>query len=152
MTTTAIDKFDQYKADLNNIRNADEAYRLLQAQGVALADNDVDGIIQREIIDDKSKILGMPFVILSWDFHEGDFGDFVSALVIFPNDEKIYVLNDGSTGIFKQLQEITRNREENGHPFPQAGRRVDKGLRVSDYDYTDEKGKTAPAKTYYLAF
>ena len=47
---------------------------------------------------------------------------------------------------------LTEARKAAGHPTPQAGRMVRKGLSRSDYKRLDEKGKEQDATTYYLAY
>jgi len=98
-----------------------------------------------EVLDTKEKgrLVGVPFIVLDWDFHEGDNGDFVSLQVITNANEKL-IINDGSTGIFKQMWEINAAGEARAI-F------VKKGLRRSDYEYTDrETGAKKPATTFYL--
>lgn len=88
----------------------------------------------------KVQLVGVNFAIVTWRFAEGDNGDFASMLVITDKGDKL-IVNDGSSGIFRQLQGL-------GRPRPLL---VPGGLRVSEYDYTDERtGKTSKAQTFYL--
>lgn len=92
---------------------------------------------------EKGRLVGVPFIILDWQFNEGDNGQFVSLRVITQANEKL-VINDGSTGIYRQLMEIADTGEERA-VF------CKRGLRVSNYDYTDPKTQEKkPASTYYL--
>lgn len=104
-----------------------------------------------EVLEDKDKLLKTPFVILEFTFSQGEMGEFVSAPLVTEDGRK-YILNDGSTGICKQLRDV-RDRRIAQNIFPaQQGVAVKKGLRVSSYKYTDPTtGKETPAKTYYLA-
>ena len=102
------------------------------------------------ILRDKSQIAGKPFVALQWKFHQGTYGEFVSALIVTEAGEKA-VLNDGSVGICEQLRMVTESRIRNGVANHQSGLIVRNGLRRSDYSYTDEKGNEIPATTWYLA-
>ncbi len=117
--------------------------------GVDVASVD-DGIISLEVVD-KETLIGKPFLMESWRFNDaGKFGTFVSV-VAMDKDGNRFVFNDGSTGVAVQLAELSTYREAHGHPLPYAGRMVKHGLRVSEYDYTDENtGKVTPAKTFYL--
>ncbi len=92
--------------------------------------------------NEKGRLVGVPFIILDWNFNEGDFGDFVSLRVITQANERL-VLNDGSTGIRDQMREIAESGETRAIY-------VKKGLRRSDYEYTDKDGTKKPATTFYL--
>lgn len=91
---------------------------------------------------EKGRLVGVPLIVLDWTFNDGDNGEFVSARVITKPGERL-VINDGSTGICQQLRELEM-REETRAIF------CKRGLRVSEYDYTDKDGTKRPAKTFYL--
>lgn len=94
------------------------------------------------ILDDKDKLVAVPFIVIDWEFHKGDFGEFVTVKVMtFAGDK--FLLNDGSTGIAAQLRETY---DEKGAVVPF---RCMKGLRRSDYEKVVD-GKTIPASTYYI--
>lgn len=103
------------------------------------------------VLADKSALVGVPFVIMEWRFNAGDFdGGFVSAACVTQDGRKV-IINDGSTGIRDQLLMVTTQRVAQGNEAPQNGLVVYGGLTVSNYTYTDEKGKQIPATTYYLS-
>ena len=111
-------------------------------------------------------IVGVPMMIVNYRFHEGDNGPFVSAVGITKNPVTVegietskVVINDGSTGIFSQLQNIELQRVADGtdeiRPLY-----CPKGLRKSEYERKDadgapilneRTGKPERATTYYLA-
>ena len=91
---------------------------------------------------DKDRLLGVSFIILSMDFNVGDQGPFVSFLCVTENGGK-FIVNDGSTGIYKTLDEYSLR---GGKP---GGLLVNGGLRKSEYDKEIE-GKMTKAVTYYL--
>lgn len=97
------------------------------------------------ILEDKDKLIGVPFVILSWTLNEGGkFGGFVTLYVLTENNER-YIVNDGSTGIRDQLMRYT---DETGIDSMLVCRH---GLRVSVYDKELPNGVTiSDAKTYYI--
>lgn len=111
---------------------------------------------------DNEQLLGLPFVILSWRFNEGSYGErgFVSAEIVTKHNEKL-ILNDGSTGICAQLRTVSDQRLQRGHAHPYAGLICPKGLTVSRYFYhaqtgeisrvAKEGGDWSPASTYYLS-
>jgi len=99
--------------------------------------------------DQKRRLVGVPLLFLFWGFNKGDQGDFVSAHVVQTDMRGQvvgkFIINDGSTGILNQLREYT-NRTGS-----MQGLFAPKGLRASDYTYTDEKtGEDKPATTFYI--
>lgn len=92
--------------------------------------------------NEKGRLVGVPFIILDWNFWEGDFGEAVTLKVITNANEKFRV-NDGSTGIRDQMKAIAEKGE-------QRAIYVKKGLRRSDYEYQDKDGSKKPATTFYL--
>lgn len=99
--------------------------------------------------DDKTRLEGIPLVIISWRFvvtDVGDSGEFVSAMLVTERGDK-YIVNDGSTGIYRQLREYTDTTGKTGALL------VRRGLRRSDYETEIEvngKKKTIEGTTYYL--
>lgn len=99
------------------------------------------------VLEDKSRLIGTEMMVVRYGEHESDKGSkgtFATLHIITRAGEK-YIVNDGSTGIQDQCAEI---KEKFGKVAPLY---VAKGLRVSEYDYTDPNtGKTSKARTYYL--
>lgn len=91
---------------------------------------------------DKDRLIGTAFIVLSMDFNDGDQGAFVSFLAVTEDGAK-YVVNDGSTGIYKQLEEYAMR---GGKPH---GLLVNGGLRKSEYE-KEVEGRMTKAVTYYL--
>lgn len=108
--------------------------------------------------EDKEELVGVPMLLIDWRFISGDMGDFVSiraaARMENANSEhalRKIIINDGSTGIMRQLRDFTSKTGK------AAGMVVKRGLRISDYevDQIDPKtgqptGRKIPARTYYL--
>lgn len=143
-------------SDLRSIKSASDVQALFDKVGA-----DVEAFSDYgsgfTILQDKTRLVGVKFVILEWRFTpSAKFGgDFVSMAVVTESGEK-WIVNDGSTGISAQLRAITDERIANGRPNPQMALRVDGGLRKSTYsqEYTDDKTgeiKTREATTFYLA-
>lgn len=105
-----------------------------------------------DILDNKDRIVGVPFVILEWRFTESkQYGQtFVSAVCVDEKDNK-FIVNDGSTGIYSQLRMVTDKRLSEKRAYPQTGLVCRKGLRKSEYTVENEDGKNIEAATYYLA-
>lgn len=94
--------------------------------------------------EERNKLIKQPFLIVRWDFYDGDYGEFVSCRLITPDNER-YILNDGSTGIYAQLKLLTDEKGMRGMLL------CKKGLRVSTYDKELDNGKVIKdARTYYL--
>ena len=102
-----------------------------------------------ELIKDKGRLVGIPFIILQWAFHESsDFEDniFVSCEILTKHRER-FVINDGTKGgIRDQLLNVSNTTGAfNYFVCPH-------GLTVSEYEVEDsETGKTKKAKSYYLS-
>lgn len=137
---------------LLNIDSFDAAVALVQAEfgGELVAAEETLGngfVILNG--DSKNVLCGVPLVFMGWNFNMGDNGEFVSAQVVarMPGGGMLKaIVNDGSTGIYKQLSEFTsRNNGRMG------GMTARGGLTRSDYTYVDDKtGETKPATTYYI--
>jgi len=97
---------------------------------------------------DKNKLVGIQFLCVSWQFSISERikdKEFVTVRIMTKNGDKV-ILNDGSQGIYKQLRDYT-----NSHAGRQIGLMVHKGLRLSEYDYTDPNtGEVSRVSTYYL--
>lgn len=91
--------------------------------------------------DDKSVFVGVPFLVLDWRFitDEKSGREYVNVLVMNKDGDKAR-FNDGSTGVYAQLREITDR-------VGKVGLEVRGGLRRSDY----VKEGVGEATTYYLA-
>ena len=92
-----------------------------------------------EVVE-KEQLVGVEMILLEWRFNSGDFGPFVSVTAMTKDNRKL-VFNDGSTGIFSQLEEIA-DTGKTGNIY------LRKGLRKSTYDNPQGEGKST---TYYLA-
>jgi len=127
---SAVDKMDleQYQAWL-----ASESINLVEFKG-----GDWD------LVGSKDELIGVPFVIARIRFNTNDNDEvtFVSVCA-YTKDRKV-VFNDGSTGIFEQLSAyVSKHDRTTAISCP-------KGLRVSRYEYVNDKGVTTPAATYYI--
>lgn len=147
----ALDVFDA--SMLDKFASIEEAFAYAESLGFSAADNDADGVKSLDIITDKDQLINVPFLIVEWRFHnstkfEGEF----CSLEIMDKDGNRAIVNDGSTGICKQLRELSAHRVENEHAAPNALRMVAGGLSRSDYETEDAAGKTIQASTYYLKF
>jgi len=101
-------------------------------------------------LDDKSRLINVPFFARKWWFTEGDMGEFavvqcvLSRPIMTPTGETSKVIvTDGSTGIHSQLRETTKRTGKT------TGLLVRNGLRVSQYTADTEEGPKN-AETFYL--
>lgn len=153
----------QYDNDaLLDIRTWEDAVKLAQetlgAEVITSADQEIgDGFALLENSKDKRQLVNVPIFLMGWDFHLGDFGEFVSVRVIVAPTEKGQSvrklrINDGSDGVYRQLSEYTRKTNRMG------GLLVNRGLRASDYYFNADTRETrntpadgfTPATTFYL--
>jgi hypothetical protein len=97
------------------------------------------------VLEDKARLLNLGFIIVKFGTHESEKngGEFSTLHVVTDTKEK-WIVNDGSTGIHAQMTEL---KEKLGSVCPLF---VPRGLRVSEYDYENDKGETSRARTYYL--
>lgn len=132
-STKDIEQFNAGKFDddaLRNITTAEDAIKL-----AAQMYGEVDSIAELELGngfvllgDNKDRLIGVPFLILTGQLHLGDFGEFASLmLVTMDGSNARIILNDGSTGICDQYKEMTQRKGRAG------GFTVPKGLRKSEY-------------------
>jgi hypothetical protein len=112
---------------------------------------------------DKSPLLNVPFIIRAVKFQEeknpdGSVSEYVNIWCI-TEDDKLYRVTDGSTGIFTQIKRLVEKRIEEGHPTPYNYFAIVNGLRVSKFGVTAD-GTAVPlgdsrqkseAETFYLA-
>lgn len=164
MTSTEVFKSVSITDDaLASIKSFDDAVALLNAQfGTESAESISDYGTGFTLITDKNVLIGIPFLIVQWRFNEGDYSsEFVSAELVTQAGDKI-ILNDGSTGIYRQLRGVTDQRIKAGKTAnAYAGLAVPKGLTRTDYWFNEDTKETSskpqtgkgwgPAKTYYLA-
>jgi hypothetical protein len=133
--------------DLADVDTFEEAFQRMADAGLT-----PHVVNQFDLIKDKDALLGIPFLILDFGFHAGDYGDdgFVSVSAITDKNRKV-VFTDGSGGIRAQL----RGLHEKGIL---SGIICKAGLRKSDYFVNEKTGETSntqekgmiPASTYYL--
>lgn len=141
-----VEKTPAYSVEeLAGISSFEEALNLATekhgAESVARASEQIgDGF---KLLENKDQLCGVPMLIMAWDFHMGDHGEFVSAKVVTKDNNK-FIVNDGSSGLRDQLMAYSAKTGSQTNLF------CDKGLRRSDYKYTDEDGTEKPATTYYL--
>lgn len=134
---------------LSDVKTVDDAFRVLESAGMSTASIDDFGS-GFTLVEDKQALVGAEMLLLQWRFNGGDFGDFVSVTAVTRDGRRV-IFNDGSTGIMAQLAGVTRKRDKAGEVNPQAGLLCPRGLRKSEYTYTDDKGQSRPAQTFYLA-
>lgn len=145
-TAVAIPKFSD--ADLRAISTFDDAMALVAEtfgqENIFTADQVIGNGFRVLSKNEKDRLIGVECMFLSWRFNPGKFADeFVTALIVTRAGEK-YLMNDGSSGICKQLQQVTETTGREG------GMYVRNGLSRSDYEYEDENGEMKPASTYYI--
>jgi len=142
-------------SELNQVSSIEDAIR-------ALGVTDPSGLSWDAspwtLLTDKNQLVGRAFLAVQWKFHQSKEyvgSEYVSVYVITQdslNGETHFVINDGSTGIARQLRDLTDSRLEAGHRTPYSGALVKGGLKLSEYERTDEKGTViGKGKTYYLS-
>ncbi len=142
---------------LRDVKTYGDALSLLQEVNVTLISTKDLGI-GFDILKNKDQLIDVPFVILDSVLNKGENGFFVSLYVVTEKGDKL-IMNDGSTGIRKQVVEfyqllnnVTLDPASAVGTHLLQGVQVPSGLTRSDYTYTDEKtGEAKSATTYYLS-
>lgn len=126
--------------DLRAISSIDDAIALVQAQLGATVYDATEAIGDGfTMLDDKDRLLSIPFFAVSWTFAPGDFGaEYLIMRVVTDRGEK-YVVTDGGTGLCDQVRSFTERTGSTN------GLLVRRGLRKSEYDNEFGHGVT-----YYL--
>lgn len=108
----------------------------------------ISEIDDRLKVDNKDDLIGVPLVIIDWEFKPSDMGkDY--AFVTVKTQEGTRVFADGGTGIPDQLERYKAKLLDSGARFIY----VPNGLRKSDYVakvVVDGEEKRIPATTYYF--
>jgi hypothetical protein len=98
----------------------------------------------------KQELVGVPFMIIYFEFKNGkDDSSFVECHIITTNDER-HIVRDSSRGIHEQLRQIYQKRVSSGHPVPNCGVYVSKGLTYRDNPYTSPSGDQTTTRTFLL--
>jgi hypothetical protein len=157
MTEVAVipqDKFNVARlVDAKLPETWDEMVSLLNVSGIEV-DLAVDVLADEWPIVEKKKLINKALMLATWSVSEPGQGDGGGQYIVcrgITKDGKRFRFADGSTGIFKQLVNLTRERVNNGSATPNAGLYVPGGLTVSEYEYTDDKGAKSKASTFYLS-
>lgn len=152
-TEIAVNGQPKYSDDeLLAVQSFDDALRLAAEyygeENLVSADETIGNGFR--LLANKDTLIDVPFVALAWRFNPGDFGEFITMMVVTETGQK-YIVNDGSTGVCSQLATYTNSTGRHG------GMIVKRGLTRSDYEYEDnsvldsEGNPTKrPASTYYL--
>lgn len=141
--------------DLRSIHTIEDALNLFERNSVTVANAKEEIGDGFAYTDDKDALIGRPLLLVKWDSsnsssytdENGEPLDNVQVWAITEINGTVHKLRfvDFSTGICRQLKELT---ERTGRTM---GLAVPRGLRRSDFEYTDPiTGRTSPASTYYL--
>lgn len=141
----AVSRFDD--DILSGIQSFDDALRILADEGIVI-DHAPDVIGNGfAILKDKNILTGVECLVMEWNFNSGEQGEFVSAYVVAKmpgtSSPSRFILNDGGSGIYKQLKAYTRKTGK------LRGLHVPRGLTRSDYE-KEIDGKMTAATTFYL--
>lgn len=153
---------------LRELETTDDVLRFLQSQNIEVIDAvkelGTGWVVPTDDDVVKRDLCGKELIVAWWTIQPGDYfrtlpdgtqerANFVTMFVITPDNQR-YILNDGSTGLARQLEDFTKRTGRN------AGLGCKQGFRVSEYRIDaatqqpvgrDFTGPTEPARTYYLA-
>lgn len=131
-------------SDLRNIASFDDALAYVEENhgGTADISEELGNGFTLLNTKDKSRLCGVPLVLVNWKFHKGDMGVYAFIAAVTKDGGK-YLFSDGSTGIRDQLIEYSQTKRKFG------GLMIPHGLRKSEYEI-EQDGNLTPAVTYYL--
>lgn len=112
---------------LHEIQGFQDAVKAIEAEfgSVVDASNEIgDGF---PILDNKNRLIDVPFLIMDWDYFDGSFGNTVLTMRVVTDTGQKWRVNDGSTGIQQQLARYETRTHRKG------GMLVKGGLRSSTY-------------------
>jgi len=136
-------------AQWRDVKSFDEAMALVQSVygNIAKASDVIGDGFELLESDEKKRLVKVPLMFASWTFSDGDHGEFASVRVVTMKNDK-FIINDGSTGIYRQLKDYTEQFGATGGLF------IQRGLRVSEYTYEavmpDGAVTRDKAHTYYI--
>ena len=133
---------------LGQITSIESAFEALAGAGLSVSG--IEDFGSGFVLTDKDQLTGAEMLLLQWRFSDGDFGPFVSVTALTRDGRRV-IFNDGSLGVYKQLEMVTRTRLQNGETNVLAGLTAAHGLKKSSYSYQDEQGVMRPASTFYLS-
>jgi len=114
-------------------------------------------VIEVQEQHDKAELIGVPFIIReAWLEITGQGVEYLFMKVETENDGTKVVKDSSTTGVKVQVMEELSKVLNLTEPFTvETGKLTSalfapRGLRVSEYDVVDRRGKTKKAKTYYI--
>jgi len=115
-------------------------------------------VIEVQAQNDKTELLGVPFIIREAWLHMNAAGvEFLYMNVETENDGNKTIADSSTTGVKAQVLDQLRKLNVIADDFTTETGKVPaslfapRGLRVSEYDVTDRRGKNKKAKTFYVA-
>lgn len=133
---------DEQRAD---IKSFDDAMALFAQQGMEVTsiteygDGFQAGANKADFVNVKFIIVDLKIIPAEKSDYDTDF----AVVWVVTSDGRKAILSDGGTGMCEQVKNlVSRNAA-----LPIL---CEHGLTVSEYTYTDEKGKQTPAKTFYF--
>lgn len=151
----ALDGFySQSRDELEQYADYESAFR-----GANLSESELTFAGSAYVAVEKETLVNRPFKIRAWRFSRGDFSEFVIVFAVVHGTDENVLFTDGSTGIYRQLEKVTRDRLASDHPYPVEFLAIPNGLRVSEYAITKtgqpvKKGDpeaVGTGRTFYLA-
>ena len=133
---------DAQRADIKSFDDALAMFAQAGMQVTSITDYG-DGF---EAGADKANFVNVKFLIVDMKMvlaEKSDYGSDFAVIWVVTVDGRKAILTDGGTGVCRQVETLIARKAA----LPIM---CEKGLTVSEYSYTDEKGKQTPAKTYYL--
>lgn len=160
-TGTDVSAFEMDKDTIETAYTFADAVAEAEKQSGVTRDNMVEVLNPYEALNkDKSPLLDKPFFVRHVKFQEDatTHQQYLNMWVV-TEDNKLYRVTDGSTGIYEQMKKLVEKRLNEGHKTPYNFYFFPGGLRKSDFGLDadnnavplNDPSVVSKATTYYLA-
>lgn len=157
-TEVATQRREQFNR-LTEIQDAeidswDDAVAVFAAIGIEPESVDADLIGDGFPLIDKSKLVNVECMFVRWTVSMPQNERYKTPYVVvkgITRGGKKFRFTDGSTGVGRELFNLTRDRAAKGHEAPNGALILPEGLSRSDYTAVDDNGDEIQATTYHIA-
>jgi hypothetical protein len=131
---------------ISALNTFEDVQNFFESQGFTISSGEEisDGF---ERLENKDVLIGQTLVLIDWNrFWSEQYQQHAFTMRILTAQGAKYRIADGSTGIAKQLMEITEARANDPTKFPNGGLLVKDGLRKSEYWVSKQDNRALSAQ------
>jgi len=158
--TTVSKQFEMGKTEIETIVSFAESLGEALPHGLDQASITVIANPYEALNKDKDALLDRPFMIRAVKFlTDEQTGQEYLNMWVVRDDDRLFRVTDGSTGIYAQMDSLVAKRINENHPTPYNFFLVPNGLRKSEFGIDEDHNTVklgdpsmvSKAATYYLA-